>query len=448
MKTKRAFLASVFFASSLAFALPGARAAIIPLNSLISNNATLPILVEGYYILTNDVVWSSTNTNAIAPIAIVANDVDLNLNGFTIRATNSATSEGNLVGISISGATTVAVTNGTIRGFRRNGISVVGGTQIWLGDLTIADIHNPTTNAPNFEEDLLNPTAGISIEGGSGVTVSNVVISNVSGGANVMTVAGLEALLAPGLQVFGTTVTGVSNSVAVGNAKNLCNGISVLFSPNVVFSNVTIANVVGNSNTAAVNGLVTYGSTNLQLLGSPGASNAISGITNYGAVGTGISGTQVSGMTIRHTRISNVFTGQDWTNNLIGHTALGMVFAPLNGYPLGFTNITVTNGGSGYTSAPTVTVSNVANDPGSGAKAVATVSNGSVVSVRVTATGSNFQTFPSIAFSCGGGSNGAAVVLPYFTTPSFAPVNVVYDINNTNTGGNVIVADCLVEHIT
>ncbi len=448
MKTKRAFLALACAAWSCVFALPVARAEIVPLNSLISNNATLPILVEGYYILTNDVVWSSTNSNAIAPIAIVANDVDLNLNGYTIRATNSATSEGNLAGIIVSDAAAVAVTNGTLRGFRRNGISVVGGMQIWLAGLTIADIDNPTTNAPNFEEDLLNPTAGISIEGGSGVTVSNVVISNVSGGTNVMTVAGLEALLAPGLQVFGTTVTGVSNSVAVGNAKNLCNGISVLFSPNVVFSNITVSNVVGNSNTAAVNGLVTYGSTNLQLLGSPGASNAISGITNYGAVAAGISGTQVSGMTVRNTRISNLFTGQDWTNNLIGHTVMGMVFAPLNGYPLGITAITVTNGGSGYTSAPTVTISNVANDSGSGAKAVATVSNGSVVSVQVTASGSNFQTFPSITFSGGGGSNAAAVVLPFFPTPSFAPVNVIYNINNTNTGGNVVVADCLVEHIT
>lgn len=394
MKTKCAFLALAFAASSSAFALPSARAEIVPLNSLISNNATLPILVEGDYVLTNDVVWSSTNSNAIAPIAIVANDVDLNLNGFTISATNSATSEGNLAGIIISNAATVAVTNGTIRGFRRNGVSVVSGTQIWLGNLTIADIHNPTTNAPNFEEALLNPTAGISIEAGlGGVTVSNVVISNVSGGPNVMSVAGLDALLAPGLQVLGTTVTGVSNSVAVGNAKNLCNGMSVLFSPNVVFSNVTIANVVGNSSTAAVNGLVTYASTDFQLLGSPGASNTISGITNYGAVAAGISGTQVSGMTVRNTRISNLFTGQDWTNNLIGHTVMGMVFAPLNGYPLGITAITVTNGGSGYTSAPTVTISNVANDSGSGAKAVATVSNGSVVSVRVTATGSNFQTF-------------------------------------------------------
>jgi hypothetical protein len=418
---------------------------------------TLPGLFDptnSTYRLEADVDWWSTNTNVTTPIEILGSGVTLDLNGKTIRATNSTTSEGNLTGIRIfSGSlllpiSNVKVTNGTIRGFRKSGVSVVGGNNTTLADLTVADIHNPTTNAPSFKEDLLNPTAGISIEAGSGVTVSNVVISNVSGGTNVMTVAGLDALLAPGLQVFGTTVTGVSNSVAVGHAKNLCNGMSVLFSPNAVFSNVTIANVVGNSNTAAVNGLVTYGSTNFQLLGSPTASNTIRGITNYGAVGAGISGTQVSGITVRHTRISDVFTGQDWTNNFIGHTALGMVFAPLNGYPLGFTNITVTHGGSGYTSAPTATISHVANDPGTGAQAVATVSNGAVVSVQVTATGSNFMTFPSITFSGGGGSNAAAVVLPFLPTPSFAPVNVLYDINNTNTGGNVVVADCLVENVT
>ncbi len=447
MKAIRGSIAAWAAVALASLTLPAARAQ-TPLNPLISDNATLPILVEGYYILTNDVVWSSTNSNAITPIAIVADDVDLNLNGFTIRATNSATSEGNLAGIIISNAATVAVTNGAIRGFRRNGVSVVSGTQIWLGNLTIADIHNPTTNAPNFEEDLLNPTAGISIEGGLGVTVSNVVISNVSGGPNVISVAGLNALIAPGLQVIGTTVTGVSNSVAFGSKQNLCNAMSVLYSPDVVFSNITVSSVVGNSNTATANGLVTYASANFQLVGSPAASNSISGITNYGGVAAGISGTQVSGMTVRHTRVSNLFAGQDWTNNLIGHTVLGMVFAPLNGFPLGITNITVTNGGSGYTSAPTVTVSNVANDSGSGAKAVATVSNGSVVSVRVTATGSNFQTFPSIAFSNGGGSNAAAIVLPFLPMPSFAPVNVFYDPDNTNTGGGVVVADCVVDGVT
>lgn len=453
MKLTDASSAAVRVATLVAFIfvalLSSGRAEIIPLNSLISNNTTLPILVEGYYVLTNNVVWSSTNTNATTPIAIVADDVYLDLGGHSITATNSATSEGNLTGILVSNAATIVVTNGTIRGFRENGVSVVSGTQIWLAGLTIADIHNPTTNAPSLIGSLLNPTAGISVEAGLGaVTVTGVVISNISGGTNVMSVAGLEALAAPGLQVFGTTVTGVSNSVAIGSGQTLCNGISVLYSPNAVFSNITVSRVIGNSNTAAANGLVAFGSSNFQLLGSPTASNVISGVTNYGGVAAGITGTQVSGMTVKNTHVSRVFTGEDWTNNLIGHTALGMVFAPIKGFPLGITAVTVTNGGSGYTSAPAVTISNVANDAGSGAAATATVSNGSVVSVKVTATGSNFMTAPSIAFSGGGGSNAAGLVLPFFSTPSFAPVNVRYNPDNTNSGGNVRVEDCLVEDIT
>ena len=406
------------------------------------------------YQLQADVDWWSTNPSVTSPIQIVGTNVILDLNGKTIQAIESDAHEHNLTGIRIApgdfslSASNVTVTNGLIRGFRRSGISVELAADVTLANLTIADIHNPTTHAPDFLLSLLNPTAGLKAEFSPNLSISQIVISNVFGGTNVMQVAGMEVLNSSGIRVVEASVSGVSNSVAVGNAKNLCNGISVLFSSNAVFSNITVANVVGNSNTASVSGLVTYGSGNFQFVGSSAASNVISGVTNYGAVAVGISGTQVSGMTVRHTRISNLFAGQDWTNNLIGHSVLGMVFAPLNGYPLGFTAITVTHGGSGYTSAPTVTISNVANDPGKGAAATATISNGQVTAVNITATGSNFMTFPSITFSGGGGSNAAAIVLPFLPTPSFAPVNVLYNTNNTNTGGNVVVADCVVEHVT
>ena len=418
---------------ALFFALAPLAGAQTPIIGVLPDT-TLYLSVPGSYYLDSDVEWFSTSPLATAPIAIAANGVSLNLNGKTIRAVGSATNAQNLTGIVIASGTNVTVTNGTIRGFRENGVSVSGGTYVTLADLTIADIHNPTTN--DFTNG--NSVAGLSVELSS-ATVSNVVISNVSGGTNVMMVAGLEAFAAPGLKVFGTTVTAVSNAPAVGASDNLCNGISVLFSPNAVFSNVTVANVVGNSNTASVNGLVTFQSPDFQLVGSTSAGNAISGVTNYGAVAAGISGTDVSGMTVRDTRVSGVFTGTNWTNNLIGHTALGMVFAPLNGYPLGFSGVTVTNGGRGYTSAPTVTISPVPNDSGSGATARATVRNGRVVAVEVLVTGSNFMTFPSITFSGGGGAGAAAIVLPS---------QVVYDASNTNTGGNVIVTDCLVEDIT
>lgn len=64
-------------------------------------------------------------------------------------------------------------------------------------------------------------------------------------------------------------------------------------------------------------------------------------------------------------------------------------------------SITVTNGGSGYTSAPDVIISG-------NATAVATVANGSVTGITVTFAGNGYLSPPLITFSGGGGSGAAA----------------------------------------
>tara|TARA_R100000234_G_scaffold101026_1_gene70050 strand:+ start:700 stop:3834 length:3135 start_codon:yes stop_codon:yes gene_type:complete len=66
------------------------------------------------------------------------------------------------------------------------------------------------------------------------------------------------------------------------------------------------------------------------------------------------------------------------------------------------TSITVTNGGSGYTSAPTVSIS------GTGASATATIANGSVTAITVNDGGYNFSSAPTVTISGGGGSSAAA----------------------------------------
>ena len=65
-------------------------------------------------------------------------------------------------------------------------------------------------------------------------------------------------------------------------------------------------------------------------------------------------------------------------------------------------SITVTEGGSGYTSAPTV-------DIGGNATATATISNGKVTTVTVTNSGYDYTIPPSIEFIGGGGSGAVAV---------------------------------------
>src|ERR1700757_296427 len=63
--------------------------------------------------------------------------------------------------------------------------------------------------------------------------------------------------------------------------------------------------------------------------------------------------------------------------------------------------ITVTNGGSGFTSAPTVTFS---GGGGSGAAATATIANGVIISIQITNAGTGFTSAPTIGFTGGGGS--------------------------------------------
>jgi len=89
------------------------------------------------------------------------------------------------------------------------------------------------------------------------------------------------------------------------------------------------------------------------------------------------------------------------TNN----TASGTSFTVPGDWSREVTTITVTNGGSGYTTAPTVTIS---GGSGSGAEATATIKNGAVTSVDIVNNGYNYTSVPTVAFTGGGGSSAAA----------------------------------------
>ncbi|WP_250439886.1 hypothetical protein [Caballeronia sp. AZ1_KS37] len=65
-------------------------------------------------------------------------------------------------------------------------------------------------------------------------------------------------------------------------------------------------------------------------------------------------------------------------------------------------SISVTNGGTGYTTAPSVTIS---GGGGTGATATATVSGGAVTAITITNAGSGFKTAPTVSF--GGPGSGA-----------------------------------------
>ena len=84
--------------------------------------------------------------------------------------------------------------------------------------------------------------------------------------------------------------------------------------------------------------------------------------------------------------------------------------------------IKVVNGGSGYTSAPTVTIGGA----GTGATGTANINAGSVVSVTITDSGSGYNDATSITFSGGGGSNAVASVTVANSDTQWARVVSLY----------------------
>lgn len=72
------------------------------------------------------------------------------------------------------------------------------------------------------------------------------------------------------------------------------------------------------------------------------------------------------------------------------------------------TGANIGNGGSGYTSAPSVTIT---GGGGSGATATAVISDGEVVALNITNPGSGYTGVPTIAFSGGGGTGATATAV-------------------------------------
>ena len=111
--------------------------------------------------------------------------------------------------------------------------------------------------------------------------------------------------------------------------------------------------------------------------------------------------------------------GQQWTqtNSLADGSLSG-----------GVASIAVQSGGSGYTTAPTVVITNVMGSQGSGATATAVISGGSVTAVNVNTAGQNYSIPPIITFTGGGGTGASATS----TLTALTNANSIYTITHDN----------------
>ena len=92
-------------------------------------------------------------------------------------------------------------------------------------------------------------------------------------------------------------------------------------------------------------------------------------------------------------------------------------------------SIAVTNGGSGYTSTPTVTLEDPSGPNGETATAFATLDGETIDSITIISSGSQYTETPDVTISGGGGSGGAA-------TASMSPIYYTINSSTPVTSGN------------
>jgi len=104
--------------------------------------------------------------------------------------------------------------------------------------------------------------------------------------------------------------------------------------------------------------------------------------------------------------------------------------------------ITVTAGGSGYSTAPTVAVSSPQETTGTTATATATISGGAVTAITLTNAGSGYTAAPTVTISGGGGSNATA------TGAVGSPNSVLSYTFDASTENIVVYRNGLLQHET
>ena len=138
--------------------------------------------------------------------------------------------------------------------------------------------------------------------------------------------------------------------------------------------------------------------------GSGGAcdlTNSNSSFGNYGLVADGVGSVQYTGIVTTAADANSstfVIAGVGTNRPYDGQVAyFGQLYYEVS-------KITITNGGSSYTSVPTLTVDAPSTSWGIRAQAVATITNGVVTSVDIVSVGRGYTTTPNITITGGGGS--------------------------------------------
>lgn len=213
------------------------------------------ISIPGVYCLTQSLV---TNMATGTAIAITANNVVLDLNGFRL-ANSSAGTGTSAKGVAAVGVKNVTVKNGIVRGF--------------FTGISLTDAASPGTARNYVVEDILadgNTCFGFIVEGAGSVVRNNHV--GATGGTTVSVNANVWAIY-----IAGNGVSAINNDV--DSVTGVGTGVSTAIG---IGPNTSGSFIVNNRITTSTNGIAFYGTGKYRDNLTFGVTTPYAGGTNAG----------------------------------------------------------------------------------------------------------------------------------------------------------------------
>jgi hypothetical protein len=319
-----------------------------------------------------------------------------------------ASGKGPVIAVNVTNGGTgyTSAPNVTFTGGGGSGVSATAVISGMVTGVTISNGGTGYTSAPAVT--FSAPSSGGTVATGTANVISKVASVSVTNAGTGYTTAPTVAIAGGG----GSGATGTArlkvNSVSLGNAGT---GYNASFFNTFTFS-VTGGGCSGNGCAllaVTTNGAAPRHVTNIALL-NPGnnytsrpGTNGVVTITGHGCTTSCATFSVVMG--VGSVTVANGGSGFTSAPTVTFANGGGSGAAATANVTQTVTSVTVTNPGSGYGSAPIVTFA--APPSGTTASGIATITS-SVVAVNVTNPGSNYTSAPTVGFSGGGGSGAAA----------------------------------------
>lgn len=371
----------------------------------------------------------ATGINSAPNVIYVAKDGDDNKNGTSID--NAKLTIAGAVSVAQTG-TTIKVLSGTYN--ENNPITVPPFVSI-VGDnlKTVTVIPNNSTQDifhVNKGTYLANMTFVGHVAPSAAVAFPPSGASNVGGGSwesPYVQNCTSNTTTGTGMRIDGNLAEGLKSMVVDSYTQYNQGGVGVAVTNNGYAQLVSVFTICCNEGITAYKG------------GQCSLTNSNTGFGIYGLVADGVSDLQFTGI---------VTTSASAGTDRIA-VAINTTTRPYEGQVLYFDtlyytveSITVTNGGSGYTSTPSVTLGTPPGPNGSTATAFATLEGDRVSTITIISSGSQYTSAPSVTISApdaGVTATATANISPiYYTINSSTPVvsgitTITIDENLSNT---------------